>query len=151
MAINGLRFQHRFELLTFSGMYQQCGWHPGYNLVQLHDMLNPFVPTVAFSQPSSNICCSRDCVSRTAHVGTVEKNGLTRKNPVHVFGLTNTKNATKKLLLSFVLRSHGGRCYNWLSSVEFFYTYLVDFARPFFSVLEFYVNMFLNFCWTNSV
>ena len=26
--------------------------------------LNPFVPTVAFSQLSSNICCPRDCVSR---------------------------------------------------------------------------------------
>ena len=24
---------------------------------------NPFVPTVAFSQPSSNLCCPRDCVS----------------------------------------------------------------------------------------
>ena len=24
----------------------------------------PFLPTVAFSQPSSNICCPRDCVSR---------------------------------------------------------------------------------------
>ena len=32
--------------------------------------LNPFLPTVAFSQLSSNICCPRDCVSRTANVGT---------------------------------------------------------------------------------
>ena len=34
---------------------------------------NPFIPTVAF-----NICCPRDCVSRTANVGTVGKNGLKR-------------------------------------------------------------------------
>ena len=27
-------------------------------------MLNPFVPTVAFSQLSSNMSCPRDCVSR---------------------------------------------------------------------------------------
>ena len=26
--------------------------------------INPFVPTVAFSQLSSNMCCPRDCVSR---------------------------------------------------------------------------------------
>jgi len=56
--------------------------------------INLFVPTVAFSQLSSNICCPRDCVSqhnggtsgapimprdavsRTAHVGTVGTNGL---------------------------------------------------------------------------
>ena len=35
------------------------------------------MPTIAFSQPSSNICCPRDAVSRTANVGTVGKNGLT--------------------------------------------------------------------------
>ena len=28
------------------------------------EKLNPFVPTVAFSQLSSNICCPRDCASR---------------------------------------------------------------------------------------
>ena len=28
------------------------------------DNIYPFVPTVAFSQLSSNICCPRDCVSR---------------------------------------------------------------------------------------
>ena len=38
---------------------------------------NPFVPTVAFSQLSSNMCCPRVCVSRTANVGWVSKNGLT--------------------------------------------------------------------------
>ena len=32
---------------------------------------HPFIPTVAF-----NICCPRDCVSRTANVGTVGTNGL---------------------------------------------------------------------------
>ena len=48
-------------------------------LLQLHQVVrrlaarefNPFMPTVAF-----NICCPRDCVSQTAHVGTVGKNGL---------------------------------------------------------------------------
>ena len=35
---------------------------------------NPFVPTVAFSQLSSNICCPRDCVSR--------HNGGTRGAPI---------------------------------------------------------------------
>ena len=38
--------------------------------------LNPFVPTVAISQLSSNICCPRDLVSRTANVETVGTNGL---------------------------------------------------------------------------
>ena len=28
------------------------------------EIFNPFMPTVAFSQLSSNICCPRDCVSR---------------------------------------------------------------------------------------
>ena len=40
------------------------------------ERFNPFMPTVAFSQLSSNTCCPRDAVSRTAHVGTVGKNGL---------------------------------------------------------------------------
>ena len=34
--------------------------------------INPFVPTVAFLQLRSNICCPRDAVSRTANV---EHNG----------------------------------------------------------------------------
>ena len=96
--------------------------------------LNPFVPTVAFSQLSSNMCCPRDCVSwhnggssgaplkplrddsglrtlsslrglrgapegpplcretcavsRTAHVGTVGKNGL---NPRYNIALVLTE------------------------------------------------------------
>ena len=29
-----------------------------------HRTINPFVPTVAFSQLCSNMCCPRDCVSR---------------------------------------------------------------------------------------
>ena len=29
-----------------------------------HYKFKPFLPTVAFSQPSSNICCPKDCVSR---------------------------------------------------------------------------------------
>ena len=29
-----------------------------------NDLSDPFLPTVAFSQPSSNMCCPRDCVSR---------------------------------------------------------------------------------------
>ena len=39
-----------------------------------------FVPTVAFSQLSSNICCPRDCVSRTAHVGTCCENATVGTN-----------------------------------------------------------------------
>ena len=30
---------------------------------KLLQVVNPFVPTVAFSQLSSNMCCPRDCVS----------------------------------------------------------------------------------------
>ena len=36
-----------------------------YHFLYEHKVnINPFVPTVAFSQLSSNICCPRDCVSR---------------------------------------------------------------------------------------
>ena len=37
--------------------------------------VNPFMPTVAF-----NNCCPRDCVSRTANVGTVGKNELMKNS-----------------------------------------------------------------------
>ena len=42
------------------------------NCVALAQSPKPIFPTVAFSQLSSNICCPRDCVSRTANV---ERNG----------------------------------------------------------------------------
>ena len=34
------------------------------NINDTFHRVNPFVPTVAFSQLSSNMCCPRDCVSR---------------------------------------------------------------------------------------
>ena len=42
--------------------------------------INPILPTVAFSQLSSNMRCPRDAVSRTANVGTVGKNWLRKRN-----------------------------------------------------------------------
>ena len=37
---------------------------PRVAMEQLAYLFNPFVPTVVFSQLSSNVCCPRDCVYR---------------------------------------------------------------------------------------
>ena len=50
---------------NFNGIFGNFGlywWVPGGRNICLQ--FNPFVPTVAFSQLSSNICCPRDCVSQ---------------------------------------------------------------------------------------
>ena len=74
----------RSSLINFHACsYQHCHKYEyksnllsSYRAPVLGTVINPFFPTVAFSQPSSNMCCPRDCVSRTAHVGTLGKNGL---------------------------------------------------------------------------
>ena len=42
--------------------------------------VNPFAPTVAFSQLSSNICCPRDCVPR--HNGETASLGISEVPPL---------------------------------------------------------------------
>ena len=64
--------KHAGEML----LCQHCDFSTACSSALLRHTLNPFLPTVAFSQLSSNMCCPRDCVSRTANVGTVGKNGL---------------------------------------------------------------------------
>ena len=82
-------FQKIFQLKTCEKCYKIEG------RVKYLQMINPFVPTVAFSQLSSNMCCPRDCISRhnggtrgapimPAHVGSTCWNGGNKW--VNVFG-----------------------------------------------------------------
>ena len=48
------RFERLFSIHTY----------PGSCFSTRLFSINPFVPTVAFSQLSSNMCCPRDCLSR---------------------------------------------------------------------------------------
>ena len=73
IATLGTCFLMRVELLKLFLLIEALGTCSGSRSI------DPFLPTVAFSQPSSNICCPRDCVSRIANVGTVGKNRLRKK------------------------------------------------------------------------
>ena len=54
------RFVYVAEVFSVYGILNQ----PNVVLRWFYLLINPFLPTVAFSQLSSNICCPRDCVSR---------------------------------------------------------------------------------------
>jgi len=92
--------------------------------------INLFVPTVAFSQLSSNICCPRDCVSqhnggtsgapimprdavsRTAHVGTVGTKGLTRfRKDSSICNINITIN-NNNINITIIYLSQTGKNYN---------------------------------------